>query len=161
MKRILLFCIMLMTASASLADKVCVEYGPAGDMLCAVNGVDGPSWYVFNGCEDILTITPPETERTIVALSASKSGRYVAVYSVGEGHPVLTVFRTGKLDYGESPERVRIFNPYPGTISRGSWDKETLQFEAAADFDAGRYQAAGNLIRYRFNADTGKLSRLP
>ena len=161
-KHLVLFSILslLLPASAS-ADKVCVTYGPADDMLCAVNGDNGPSWYVFTGCEDILTIDPPETERTVAALSASVSGRYIAIFSAGEGHPMLAVFRSDRLDYGEAPELVRRFNPYPGTISEGVWDKETLQFESDADFAAGSYQTADQLIRYRFNADTGQLSRSP
>lgn len=162
---VLALLLMVLTAVASPAAKLCAEYGPADDMLCALNGDSGPNWFVFTGCEDIMTIDPPETERIVESLSASPSGRYMAILSSGEGHPVLGLFMTDKLDYGETPEINKTFNPYPGDITFLRWEEETLLFESNYPFDLDRRQPVPERLSasfsFAYNPQAGELTRLP
>ncbi len=158
MKPILLS-IMLLLATSALADKLCAEYGPAGDMLCVVSSSGRLSWYVFTGCEDILTIDPPETELTVTSISASASGRYLAILSSAEGHPVLGIFKADTLDYGEKPEMVRSINPYPGTVANVRWDQDAVLFEADVDVNAGRQETREELLQYRYDPATDDLTQ--
>ena len=162
---VLILLLMLLTAVPSSAEKLCAEFGPANDMFCAINGDSGPNWFVFTGCEDIMTIEPPDTEHIIESLSASHSGRYMAILSSGEGHPVLGLYLTDKLDYGETPEVERIFNPYPGHLMFQRWEKETLFFESNYPFDLDKRhpvpaQLSAN-FSFAYDTQTGELIRLP
>jgi hypothetical protein len=152
--------VVLCVSSAAASERVCVEIGPAKDLFCAVNGDNGPNWMVMTGCEDILTIAPPETGRTILSLSASASGRYIAILSANEGHPVLGVYNAANLDAAETPVKIKDFNPYPGVIGQHQWEDEQLLFTSDATFSSGT-ELATEQRPYRYNPKSGEIYRKP
>jgi hypothetical protein len=69
----------------------------------------------------------------IAEIKASPNGRWLALISVGEGHPILEIAdlrEWRKLDRYQSPCSV---NPYPGTISMGEWQSGMLRIESDLD----------------------------
>lgn len=152
--------VVLFVSSAAASERVCVEVGPVKDLFCALNSASGSNWMVMTGCEDILTIAPPETERTIISLSASASGRYIAILSASEGHPVLGVYNAANLDAAETPEKIKDFNPYPGMIGQHQWEGELLQFTSDSTFSS-EAELATEQRSYRYNPINGELNRQP
>jgi hypothetical protein len=69
----------------------------------------------------------------VAEIKASPDGRWLALISVGEGHPILEIAdlrEWRKLDRYQSPCSV---NPYPGTISMGDWQAGQLRIESDLD----------------------------
>ena len=152
--------VVLCASSAVASERICVEIGPANDLFCALNSDNGPNWMVMTGCEDILTIAPPETEKTIISLSASATGRYIAILSASEGHPVLGVYNAANLDAAETPEQIKTFNPYPGVIGQHQWQEEQLLFTSDAPFSS-ETELAADQRSYRYNPKSGEFYRQP
>lgn len=157
MKRILVSALLVLLAfSPVAAEKLCTEVGPAGDMLCVVNSENGPNWYVFTGCEDVLTIDAPDTEKQVDILLATVSGRYLAIVSSGDDGAVLGVYSTSKLDFGEAPELEKSIEPAPETSGDLRWVREILLFEVNLPEGADAQQA-----QYRYDPGEDQLTRLP
>lgn len=69
----------------------------------------------------------------VAEIKASPDGRWLALISVGEGHPILEIAdlrQWRKLGRYQSPCSV---NPYPGTIGMGDWQPGLLRIEADLD----------------------------
>lgn len=65
--------------------------------------------------------------RQVVAVSASPDRKWLAVLSVGEGHPMLEVVALDAL-IGQREYRVMTtINPYPGTIGLADWQDGELR----------------------------------
>lgn len=66
----------------------------------------------------------------VADIVASPSGHYLAVISVGEGHPILEVVDAVKLKEQQEYHVIREINPYPGTMTIFKWEGETLIVES-------------------------------
>lgn len=64
---------------------------------------------------------------TVAELVASPDGRWLAVVSVGEGHPILELVEVGPLLAQPSEYRVILaLNPYPGGFGEIEWQEAVL-----------------------------------
>jgi hypothetical protein len=81
---------------------------------------------------------PWPTMMNIVQLEASPDGQYLAVLSVGEGHPLIHIFETREIvKHFESYQTIDknkdsylaayySLNPYPGSVDIVKWNKKEL-----------------------------------
>jgi hypothetical protein len=111
--------------------------GPAADCLC-VASVEGEEavWSLCSRDGRSHSLAAPQTSLLRVAeVRVSPSGRYVAIVSVGEGHPILDVVDLYAVLGGRGPEPLVSINPYPGTINVTGWDGEHLVVESDSPLD--------------------------
>ncbi len=66
----------------------------------------------------------------ISQMEASPDGRYLAVVSVGEGHPILEVMDVPTLVRQQKVKNLVEINPYPGYLSIGRWRGNNLVIES-------------------------------
>lgn len=65
-------------------------------------------------------------------IKASPDGRYLAVLSVGEGHPVLEVVDLPLFLKQRKYKVLRTINAYPGAVGINRWDKDRLIIDSDA-----------------------------
>ena len=101
--------------------------------LCVINTHnEGPQWFLLSTDagitnERIGTLAP--ALHVVTAIKASTNGRYLAVHSVGEGHPVIEIIDLSKLLQKKTYHVLQTIDPYPGTIKIHSWDGTQLLVE--------------------------------
>ncbi len=98
--------------------------------LCAVSSSDGAHWFWLNarnsGMNESLGIF--ETAFHLVdSIKASPDGRYLAVMSVGEGHPIIEVVDLPQLLNQQQYTVLHSINPYPGVANIEGWQGAELQ----------------------------------
>lgn len=74
----------------------------------------------------------------VTEIAASPDGHWLAVVSVGEGHPMLEIIA---LDEFTREHRYRAqveFNPYPGTLTLAGWHQGSLEVFSDALLDRPR-----------------------
>lgn len=76
-------------------------------------------------------IEPATAMWQIAEMQAQASGPYLAIVSVGEGHPILEVFLLADIEHGQA-QPIYEFNPYPGWLTVRGWEKEQLIIESNA-----------------------------
>lgn len=82
---------------------------------------EGASWQRIRSGRNLPLAVPPVTLHP-VDLSISPDGRYLAVVSVGEGHPVLDVLDLARVLAGTHGDRSLLtIDPYPGSIELAGW----------------------------------------
>lgn len=114
--------------------------------------------------------TPPEQEMSeVVEISISPDDRYLAMITVGEGHPILQVFELAKIlteeeDGGETrpvPHLLSI-NPYPGTIGLAGWRKGSLKLLSDIPLDQTErgetLEPSEKMRTWDLDLTTGKIS---
>ena len=100
-------------------------------ILCVINtSNEGPQWFLLNSVlrgenERIASISA--ASELISDIKAAPDGEYLAVLSVGEGHPVLEVIDLPKLLEEKTYTVLHKLDPYPGVIEIHSWDGVRLQ----------------------------------
>jgi hypothetical protein len=105
---------------------------PAGNaILCVIHtNNEGPQWFLLSSTgwnlnERIGSVSA--TQGLITALKASPDGKFLAVLSVSEGHPMLEVVDLKQLLSEKTYTVLQEINPYPGTIEILSWEGDLLQ----------------------------------
>jgi hypothetical protein len=103
-------------------------------VLCVINTQnDGPQWFVFNadawGQNERLGSFDAAL-MLITEIKASADGQYLAVLSVGEGHPMLEVIDLPKLLQSKSYSVLQTIDPYPGVVAFQSWNGSQLQIDS-------------------------------
>jgi hypothetical protein len=96
---------------------------------------DSPStWYQQKDGETRYLGEDLSALRQVVEVHAAANGQWLAVLSVGEGHPILEVVDLPKLQQG-TYQVFKEFNPYPGSIwaEQFSADGQHLLFSATVD----------------------------
>jgi len=94
----------------------------------------GQLWYrLTSGHRLIGTINPPQTSLDeLYEIAISADNHWLAVSSVGEGHPILDVFDLTAVladnddDIAHPVAPTASINPYPGGIWINSWDGDKL-----------------------------------
>ncbi len=111
----------------------CTVLAETGQRFCVEQNVLVPGsearWWLLSGEEEKKPLPGPGPAMLLIdRLLASPSGRFLAVVSVGEGHPILEVFELRPILAGESAEALVEINPYPGVLSLEGWRKNSLLF---------------------------------
>jgi len=126
----------------------------------------GPQWFLLkgDGNQHIGSISPGFN--IIANLKSSENGQYLAVLSVGEGHPVIDVIDANQLLSKKTYQIVQHLDPYPGTILLDAWKGMILQVKSdmlltERDQKTGRVPSDMNLSwqeTFSLNVVTGQIS---
>ncbi|GAK61369.1 C4-type Zn-finger protein [Candidatus Vecturithrix granuli] len=96
-----------------------------GATLCVINTQnEGPQWFLLNtdsiGVNEQLGSISASLA-LITSIKASPDGQYLAVVSVGEGHPILEVVNLPQLLQIKSYQVLQTIDPYPGSLEIQEW----------------------------------------
>ncbi len=101
------------------------------------------------------------------SLSASPAGEYLAVMSVGEGHPMVEVVDLKLLRQKGKYNVLHEINPYPGTISIEEWRGNQLILSSDVPLDQLKKNKSINVDalspkakRFLLDIKTGKITKL-
>jgi len=100
-----------------------------GRFLCVINtGYDeGAYWFLLEGMNKNREIGKGLSRLAEVnQLMASPDGKYLAVCSVGEGHPMIEIIDLNTLCTEGKFNTLQFIDPYPGTASIGKWNGSKL-----------------------------------
>lgn len=147
MKRISQSCLWVIlsfcAAGAQAEDAVCTPFTRHAkeQRLCVENrGMQESRWFVKINPGKIREIAPPAVAMHYVSeLKAAPSGDFLAVVSVGEGHPILELFSLPAVLEGFAQEALLEINPYPGSVSLEYWENGKLVI--ASDSELPQYPA--------------------
>ena len=86
----------------------------------------GPQWFLLrgDGNQHIGSISPGFN--IVDDMKASENGQYLAVLSVGEGHPVVDVIDVNALLGKKAFQVLQHVDPYPGIVSLDGWNGANL-----------------------------------
>jgi len=97
--------------------------------LCAVNSADGAQWFWLNAPHSGMNEPLGTIEAAfflVDSIKASPDGRYLAVMSVGEGHPIIEVVDLPQLLRQRQYTVLHSINPYPGVAYLEVWQGAEL-----------------------------------
>ncbi len=94
--------------------------------LCVINtSNEGPQWFLLNadyGSSNIRIGSISTVLMLIADINASPDGKFLAVISVGEGHPILEVVNLPLLLQEKQYNVLYEIDPYPGVIEIRTWE---------------------------------------
>jgi hypothetical protein len=171
--------ILLCTLGAAGQDFLTKGVMEKGVVLCTVgenesllvintNYETGAYWFLIRGGYlNRLLGTNLSALCEVDQVMASAGARYLAVVSVGEGHPILEVVDLVLLRRQNKYEVLHKINPYPGTISINRWEKGKLllfsdrHLRKIKKDRAGDYPAAGEKdTKFSLDPVTGKIVKI-
>lgn len=102
--------------------------------LCVINTRnEGPQWFLLNtestGMNEQLGSISGSLG-LINSIKASPDGQYLAVISVGEGHPILEVIDLPQLLQTKSYRALQSIDPYPGFVEIQEWKGNQLYIKS-------------------------------
>ncbi len=103
--------------------------GSGNSGLCAINSSDGPRWFWLNAPHSGMNEPLGTIEAAfflVDSIKASPDGRYLAVMSVGEGHPIIEVVDLPQLLKQQQYTVLHSINPYPGVAYLEGWQGAEL-----------------------------------
>jgi hypothetical protein len=103
------------------------------ETLCVINTdyEKGAYWFVIKGAYGNREIGNNLSQLAEVHhLSLSPGGKYLAVLSVGEGHPVIEVIDMQKLRDKYEYTTLHVLDPYPGVMTIDRWEGSKLLIDS-------------------------------
>jgi hypothetical protein len=103
------------------------------ETLCVINTdyEKGAYWFVIKGAYGNRAIGNNLSQLAEVhQLLLSPDGKYLAVLSVGEGHPVIEVIDMQKLRDKYEYTTLHVLDPYPGVMSIDRWEGSKLLIDS-------------------------------
>lgn len=98
------------------------EQAGGGHLVVENVAEEAAVWYHMEGACFTRLALPPVALLMVDSLAVSPDGRYIAVISVGEGHPVLDVLDLARaLGSSHGDRALATINPYPGWIAVDAW----------------------------------------
>ncbi len=124
-----------------------------------------PQWFLISEWSLKHLTHPPQTLHDIISLKASPDKRFLAVISVGEGHPVLSVYKLADILANKKATLAFEIDPYPGFINIVGWQKTKLHIQSDMllthrEKDGGRVPLVLALIStesFWLDVDTGTI----
>lgn len=114
----------------------------AGSLSFSGTEREGVRWFLREGDRE-RPVPPPPVTLFPMATLPSPDGRYLAVLSVGEGHPVLDILDIHRVVAGTHGDRsLRFVDPYPGMIELVGWERGRLKVKSDRPL-AGGLDASG------------------
>ncbi len=103
-------------------------------ILCVINTQnEGPQWFLLNtdsiGMNEQLGSISASLA-LIINIKASPDGQYLAVVSVGEGHPILEVVDLPHLLQTKNYRALQKVDPYPGIVEIQEWKGHQLYIQS-------------------------------
>lgn len=108
---------------------VLLEMITPAEYLCVINSRDdnGAYWFLLrNGGENQLLGNGLSAFLQVFHLAPSPGGKYLAVSSVGEGHPIVEIVDAADLWENKKYRVLHQINPYPGSISVERWEGDNV-----------------------------------
>jgi hypothetical protein len=106
----------------STEQNVCVQLGELGGDV---------AWWLDHKHKPRTTLVAPDVSFwQIITLAISADAQYLAILSVGEGHPIIDVFALRPVLVGHPTAALWSINPYPGWIELLAWQDEMLHFSS-------------------------------
>ena len=135
-------------------------------LLCYLQPTNAyPEWFLVEQGEDLSKVSGMNTEFRMSDFSFSPSGRYIAVNSSGEGHPLLQIYAAEHLLDQATVVPLAGWNGYPGWGSDKGWQGENLLLESNVPLDQDYDQSVDYpdepVYQFRWNSDQLHLERLP
>jgi len=98
------------------------------DKLCILNLQQGESqWFLIGAADGNQLLTPhPASMSQVVDFLISPSKQWLAILSVGEGHPIVDIVELTEFLHNHEPKTLISINPFPGTINLVKWQKNQL-----------------------------------
>jgi len=131
----LVFYCGVVVASDSTFTPICVSIqATTQEALCtrAAEGVG--QWWVRKAGQPDRPLPRFEVALSGIAdLQVNPTGRWLAVVSVGEGHPWLELFDLAAVLRGQAVQPLYSLNPYPGFVNLSAWHGEELWLESDRD----------------------------
>lgn len=110
-----------------LCDSIAASQEQDGSLLCAMNFGDHADWLIFSGFTTNQRLEAQPNSMSIVSdILVSPARKYVAISSVGEGHPIIDVVELESLLDNKEPHPFVSINPYPGVVNVDKWEGEKL-----------------------------------
>ncbi|WP_127347135.1 hypothetical protein [Pseudidiomarina mangrovi] len=149
-------------------DVITAKVGDSAELL-VINLADRSShWYVVGGDGGNRMLGSDLAGFQFIAeLAANSDYQYLAVISVGEGHPLLEIIDLRLLLEQGVYQALHELNPYPGDFELQGWQGHTLEFASTAELDydgSARSSSSEPLteaIQYQFDVVSGRLSQRP
>jgi len=121
-------------------------------------------WFLFQN-DELWKVSGMNTEFIMSSFTFSPSGRFVAVSSLGEGHPLLQIYAAEHLLDQATVVPLAGWNGYPGWVSDKGWQGENLLLESNVpldqDYEQGVDYPEEPVYQFRWNSDQLQLERLP
>lgn len=89
-----------------------------------------PEWFIQTAKQRNALPSPAVSMLWVSKISIDAENHYLAVVSVGEGHPILDVFSLIDVLAGKAVEPLLSVNPYPGALSLLAWRSGELWVES-------------------------------
>lgn len=171
--RLLMLALVVFTSAGANAtnqgyDVITAKVGEQSELL-VINLADRSShWYVVGGVGGNRMLgTDFAGFHFLAELAASSDYQYLAVVSVGEGHPLLEIIDLPLwLEQGVY-QVLHALNPYPGDFELQGWQGHTLHFASTGELDyplspvAGTTEPLQQPVQYQFDVTSGRLTKQP
>jgi len=121
---------------SGLQSMVCESLKTTGGHLCVIHAESTlDEWFFFppQNAHAIKLEAIPQSLANTDDFKVSPSEKWVAIISVGEGHPILDVVVLADVLENETTTALRTINPYPGSINLKRWEGDNLIIESDRD----------------------------
>lgn len=110
-----------------------ITYRGENYFLCIVNAEEGETtWFILTPSGNRKVRQSPSSLVQVSEIKPSLDRRFLAILSVGEGHPILDLVDLTKLITENETRMIASVNPYPGTINIRGWSGDRLIVESDA-----------------------------
>ncbi len=104
-----------------------IRYRGEEYLLCIVNADEGETeWFILTPSGNKKMPESPSSLAYVSEIKPSLNHRFLAVISVGEGHPILDIIDLPKLLTENETRTIITVNPYPGSINITRWSGNRL-----------------------------------
>lgn len=150
------------------------SYGPADRkqsvLVVNVNSYNQDAvWFLTNRGGGVSKLkTPPFTLHEINTLAVSPDEKWLAILSVGEGHPQLSVVSLPQVISGKAKKELALIDPYPGYVKLEGWRGQKVLVESDVPLDLKRENNApypdpvgDKTFHFLFDPQTRQYSKAP
>lgn len=85
-----------------------------------------PHWFILSESGRVKLKNPPATMYQVEKLKSSADKKFLAVLSVGEGHPEIGIFKLEEVLADKDAKVVFGIDPYPGIVDLVEWQGDVL-----------------------------------
>ncbi len=101
------------------------NYQQACSQLCVISTNEESHWFLFSPHNYTLKLEITSSFLNVTDFQISPNQQWLAVASIGEGHPALDIFPLPPLLAQQTAEARYNINPYPGSVDIEQWQDAT------------------------------------
>jgi hypothetical protein len=133
-----IFLIVFFTLGTCYADNVTIDSGYCANekikdsnlLVISPDNNSEPIWFNVSKWRISVLKNPPPTLHDVLTLKASNDNKYLAILSVGEGHPVIDIFLVSDVLSDLKPSFSYSLDPYPGDVTIVEWNAHALHVKS-------------------------------